>query len=604
MIEEEVEHIHLQSNQSQSDLYDVMKRTSSHDSNGLAGKALLGLTNEPSGLDQNINIDDLEEADLLAMPLSQRLRLRSLQSASSQASQTSENSKTEQTPKKTHIYSFSSDGEDDQKDDSVTAVASEIISKPEVNEDTYCSETYDDPFFDDGEIISGVLHTQSPAKGYVLEDIDIKISSQCNDFVNDMQNMSIGAEDDGPVLVDTLVCDDVTGTVCIDVNSTQATRNVNYNRCEETKVIDKTAAQTICIEVGDELTTCVKKDTTKVQSLCTTKYINGADTVCLEVGHETDEYKTKHFSHAETFHCKSPDLTKTQLICSDVILQCGYKRMQDKSAQLSQKSKCAAISFNVTRGCFDLETDFTLSETTKTTFKIPPSEEVTPVVISDGTELLNETKIIDLTCSSETDETLKLSNSHNVMHLEKSGNHSHTIKSNMTNQENEEPVLIVTDNTASPEYKATASKSSFEKSTLIVPNKSSVSEFSLLSDTSKCKVYAGRLVSESLVEDTFVANTSQVCVEEQTVCLNVENTSLKPSKLEMYAAETTTFVDVVSVDSFCEPEVQIMSGIKPDINKLDNPIKEQCEVSGSETFTTNLENPILLDSSCSEMMSA
>ena len=132
-INEKVKRIGCERNQSRNEIRDGKKRASSDTSDMISGGLL---SNAYGNIDPAIRLEDLEEADLLALPLSQRLRLRSLQSASSGASWPQKPACSKMAP-----HNFSSDSDEER------LLEEQVDPQPFPN----------DPFDDEDEIISGLL---------------------------------------------------------------------------------------------------------------------------------------------------------------------------------------------------------------------------------------------------------------------------------------------------------------------------------------------------------------------------------------------------------------------------------------------------------------
>ena len=500
---EKVKRIGSERNQSRNEILDGKKRASSDTSNMVSGGLL---SNTYGDIDPAIRLEDLEEADLLALPLSQRLRLRSLQSASSGASQPQK-----PTCSKIAPHSFSS-GSDEE-----ILLDEKVDPRPLAN----------DPFDDGDEIISGLLDhkvefgSRVEQEQYFACEIKKDHLSHVDEFVNEIASMSI-ADDDEPTLklndreqekdLSTILCTETTATVCLDVDSSTSQRRIISNGMSDgTIVADSTATRTVHLEVGDDLPV-VAKDGFEYQLLGVTHVANTTDTVCIEISEKDEGHFAKQSNEAETFHCQVRDLTKTQLIYSDDTLHCGAQATRqniNKSKMLEPPSD----SYNVTRGYFDLNPDFTVSMT--------------------------ETSAID--CSG-TDMTLKVSESppSETSNLIESGKNDSELNV-MECVSNVETVLIGDDYSKERQDLSAEFDQNFacDQDTRTTAVTSVDEHSSLISDQ---------------VGNEFNSTNRLFYDEEHTVHLSVQNTptvSRKPYSVGS-APDTTVYVDICGVDSFCE----------------------------------------------------
>ena len=502
-INEKVKRIGCERNQSRNEIRDGKKRASSDTSNMISGGLL---SNAYGDIDPAIRLEDLEEADLLALPLSQRLRLRSLQSASSGASQPQKPACSKIAP-----HSFSSDSDEER------LLEEQVDPQPLPN----------DPFDDEDEIISGLLDHKAEfgskveQEQYFVCEIKKDHLSHVDEFVNEIASMNI-ADDDEPTLkltareqekdLSTILCTETTATVCLDVDSSNSQSRIISNAMSNgTIVTDSTATRTVYLEVGDDLP--VPRNSFEDRLLGVTHVANTTDTVCIEISEKDEGHFAKQSNEADTNHCQIQDLTNTQLIYSDDTLHCGTQ----VTRQTSNKSKMLrppSNSYNVTRGCFDLNPDFTVS--------------------------VSETSAID--CSG-TDMTLKVSESPSseASNLRESDKNDSELNV-MECASNVDTVLIGDD------YSKERQK---ELSVEFDQN------FTCEQDTRTTAVTSvdeHRSLISDQIGNEFDNTNRLVYDEEHTVYLNVQNTpavSRKPYTVAC-APDTTVYVDVCNVDSFCE----------------------------------------------------
>ena len=519
-----VKQIGCEKNQSRNELRAGKKRASSDTSN-MVSSSLLSLA--CGDIDPAIRLEDLEEADLLALPLSQRLRLRSLQSAPSGVSQPQK-----PTCSKVAPLNFGSDSDE------------EIL----LNEKVDPQPLGNDPFDAEDEIISGLLDhnvefgSKVEQEQYIGCGIKNDLSS-VEEFVNEMASMSI-VDDVEPTLklnvreqekdVSTILCTETTGTVCLDVDSSTLQRKIISNAMTDgTIVADSTVTHTVCLEVGDSVPV-VPKNSFEDRSLGVTQVGNIADTVCIEISEKDERQFVNLSNEVETLLCQTLDLT--QVICDDT-LHCGAQ----VTRQTRKKSKILeppSNSNNVTRGYFDLNPDFTVS--------------VAATSAIDGTE---------------TDMTLIVSESPDeASNLRLSDKNDNEL--NVTECISDVDTVLIGDvHSKRRQAPSVESNQNFTcaQDTLIVPQAAALTS-----------VDEHPSLNSDQMGNEFDSTDCLIYDKEHTVYLNVENTpavsrkpytvasSRKPytvaSSRKSYtvasAPDTTVYVDVCSIDSFCETIVE------------------------------------------------
>ena len=482
----------------------------------MVGSSLLSLACGDS--DPAIRLEALEEADLLALPLSQRLRLRSLQSASSGVSQPQKPACSE-----VALHNFSSDSDE------------EIL----LDEKGDPQPLGNDPFDDEDEIISGLLDHNVEFGSKVEQGQHIVCGtkedlSDVDEFVNDMASMSI-VDDVEPTLklnareqekdMCTELCTETTGTVCLDVDSSTLQRKIISNAMTDgTIVADSTVTHTVCLEVGDSVPV-IPKNNFEDRLLGVTQVANVTDTVCIEITEKDERQFVNQSNEVETLLCQTHDLA--QVICDDT-LHCGARvtrQTRNKTKILEPPSN----SNNVTRGYFDPNPDFTVS--------------------------VAATSAFDCT---ETDMTLIVSTSPDeASHLRLSVKNDNEL--NVTECiSNVETVLIDDIHSKGRQEPSVESNQNFTcaQDTLIVPHAAALGS-----------VDEHPSLNSDQMGNEFDSTDCLIYDKENTVYLNVENTptvSRKPytvaSSRKPYsvasAPDTTVYVDVCSIDSFCETNVE------------------------------------------------
>ena len=500
-------------NHSRNEIRNEKKRASSDTSSTVSSRLLsLGC----GDIDRTIRLEDLEEADLLALPLSQRLRLRSLQSASS--------SRVSQPRKlvcsEVALHNFSSDSDE------------EIL----LDEKVHPQPLGTDPFDDEDEIISGLLDhnvefgSKVEQAQYIVGGTKKDLSG-VNEFVNEMASMSI-VDDVEPTLklnarehekdMSTILCTETTGTVCLDVDdSTLQSKVISNAMTDGTIVADSTIAHTVCLEVGDSVPV-VPKSSFEDRLLGVTQVANATDTVCIEISEKDERQFVNQSNQVETLHCQTHDLT--QVVCDDTLYS-GAQVTRKKSKILEPRSD----SNNVTRGYFDLNPDFTVS--VAATSAIDRTETDMTLIVSASPDEASDLKLSDKN-DNELNVTECISNVNTVLIGD---THS---------KERQEPSVESNQNFRCAQ------------DTLIVPKAAELAS-----------VDEHPSLNSDQMGNEFDSTDCLIYDKEHTVYLDVENTptvSRKPyteaSSRKPYtvasAPDTTVYVDVCSIDSFCETNVE------------------------------------------------